>query len=63
MTDRQYVIYFCKVYSLDLLKPTKACKDILVMSQVGDEYRQVAEGKTWKQVKLELNNWLLVRSA
>lgn len=58
MTDRQYVIYFCKVNNLDLLKPTNLCKDIIVMCDSYGEYKMIAEGTTWTDIRIQLNAWL-----
>ena len=57
MTDKEYVIYACKTFKLTLLKPTKECKDILVMQDIKGFMKCIAEGKTWKSIRAQLKDW------
>ena len=57
MTDKEYVIYACKTFKFTLLKPTKECKDILVMQDIKGFMKCIAEGKTWKSIRAQLKGW------
>ena len=54
MTDKEYVIYACKTFNFTLLKPTKECKDILVMQDIKGFMKCIAEGTTWKSIRTQL---------
>lgn len=57
MTDKEYVIYACKVFKFDLIKPTKGSKDILVMQDTNGFMKCIAEGTTWKSIRTQLKIW------
>ena len=57
MTDKEYVIYACRTFKFTLLKPTKECKDILVMQDIKGFLKCIAEGTTWKSIRTQLKGW------
>lgn len=59
MTDRQYLIYACQVLGLDLIKPTKGSKDILIYKEIGGKYECIVESMTWADARVKLSKFIV----
>ena len=53
-TSREFVIRSCQLKGLDLVKPTKASPEILVMAWSGGFGRVVVDAKTWAEASSQL---------
>lgn len=63
MTDKEWVIHFCNIMKLSLLKPTRQDKTILIMHEVNGKTKYLFDCKKWKDAKMYLQKWLLIRAA
>ena len=62
MTDKQWVIHFCDMQRLLLIRPSEADKSILIMQETPKILKHVFDGKTWKETKKYLQDWLYIQA-
>lgn len=63
MTDKNWVIHFCSMMRLMIIRPTRADKVILIMHETPGMRKVLFDGTTWKEAKQYLQEWLLIRVA